>query len=58
MTTKGDAKTTTEGWQLLCQCRGGTSDWVALKHLNDSNPIHLAEYAVANCIQDKPAFKW
>ena len=51
-------KTTTKGWQLLCQWRDGTSDWVALKHLKDSNPIQLAEYAVANRIQEEPAFKW
>ena len=51
-------KTTTKGWQLLCQWRDGISYWVSLKHLKDSNPIQLAEYAVANCIQEEPAFKW
>ncbi|KAI2499224.1 Reverse transcriptase (RNA-dependent DNA polymerase) [Fragilaria crotonensis] len=51
-------KTTTKGWQLSCQWRNGTSDWVALKHLKDSNPIQLAEYAVANRLQEEPAFKW
>ncbi|KAI2489322.1 Reverse transcriptase (RNA-dependent DNA polymerase) [Fragilaria crotonensis] len=34
-------KTTTKGWQLLCQWRDGTSDWVALKHLKDSNQYSL-----------------
>lgn len=29
-----------------------------LKHVKDSNPIELAEYAVANRIQEEPAFKW
>ena len=51
-------KTTTKGWKLLCQWRDGSSDWVDLKHLKDSNPIQLAEYAVANRIQEEPAFKW
>ena len=51
-------KTTTKGWKLLCQWRDGQADWVDLKHLKDSNPIQVAEYAVANRIQEEPAFKW
>ena len=51
-------KTTTKGWELLCQWRDGSSDWIDLKHVKDSNPIQLAEYAVANRIQEEPAFKW
>jgi hypothetical protein len=53
-------KKTTRGWQLLCRWRDGSSDWVPLIELKDSsNPVKLAEYAVANKkIQEKPAFKW
>ena len=51
-------KTTTRGWKLLCQWKDGSSDWIDLKHLKDSNPIELAEYAVANRVQEEPAFKW
>jgi hypothetical protein len=51
-------KTTTRGWKLLCQWKDGSSDWIDLKYLKDSNPIELAEYAVANRIQEEPAFKW
>jgi hypothetical protein len=51
-------KKTTRGWHLLCNWKDGSSDWVALKDLKDSNPIELAEYAVANRIQEGPAFKW
>jgi hypothetical protein len=51
-------KTTTKGWKLLCQWRDGSSDWIDLKHVKDSNPLQLAEYAVANRIQEEPAFKW
>jgi hypothetical protein len=32
--------------------------WVKLKDLKASNPIELAEYAVANWIAEEPAFKW
>ena len=51
-------KTTTTGWKLLCHWKDGSADWVDLKHVKDSNPIELAEYAVANRIQEEPAFKW
>ena len=51
-------KTTTRGWELLVQWKDGSSDWVSLKHLKESNPIELAEYAVANRINEEPAFKW
>jgi hypothetical protein len=51
-------KITTRGWQLLCQWRDGSSDWIPLVELKDSNPVELAEYAVANKIQEEPAFKW
>jgi hypothetical protein len=51
-------KKTTRGWQLLCQWKDGSSDWVPLVELKDSNPVDLAEYAVANKVQEEPAFKW
>jgi hypothetical protein len=35
-----------------------STSWVKLKDLKASNPIELAEYAVANCIAEEPAFKW
>jgi hypothetical protein len=44
--------------KLHCQRKDGSSDWIDLKHLEDSNPIELTEYAVANHIQEEPAFKW
>ena len=51
-------KKTTRGWHLLCEWKDGASDWIQLKDLKDSNPVELAEYAVANRIQEEPAFKW
>jgi hypothetical protein len=47
-----------KGWKLLCQWRDGSSTWVPLVDLKDSNPVELAEYAVANKLQEEPAFKW
>ena len=51
-------KRTTVGWDILVEWRDGSTDWVALKDLKDTNPIELAEYAVANKISEEPAFKW
>ncbi len=51
-------KKTTRGWQLLTQMKEGVSEWIALKDLKDSNPVELAEYAVANKIDHEPAFAW
>ena len=35
-------KKTTRGWHLLVNWRDGTSYWVTLKDLKQSNPIELA----------------
>ena len=51
-------KRTTKGWKILCQWKDGSTDWVDMRYVKDSNPIELAEYAVANRIQEEPAFKW
>jgi len=52
------AKVTTKGWKLLVQWKDGSSSWEKLKDLKASNPIEVAEYAVANRIAEEPAFKW
>jgi hypothetical protein len=51
-------KITTQGWQLLVSWRDKSTSWVKLKDLKESNPVELAEYAVANRIAEEPAFKW
>jgi hypothetical protein len=39
---------TTQGWQLkILWCDGSTS-WEHLRNLKASNPIQVAEYAIAN----------
>jgi hypothetical protein len=61
MTMKNGVKRrrhTTQGWQLLCQWKDGSSNWVALKDAKQSYPILVAEYAFANRINDEPAFAW
>ena len=32
--------------------------WMDLKDVKEANPIELAEYAVANQIENEPAFAW
>ena len=33
-------------------------DIIQLKYIKDSNPVEVAEYVVANDIQDDPGFVW
>ena len=50
---------TTQGWQLLCQWRDGSTTWVALKDMKQSYPKQVAEYySIANRIDDEAAFVW
>jgi hypothetical protein len=48
----------TQGWKLLVEWKDGSVSWVPLKDLKASNPIQLAEYAIANNIDCEPAFNW
>jgi hypothetical protein len=41
-------KITTQAWQLLVLWKHKLTSWVKLKNLKESNPVELAEYAVAN----------
>ena len=51
-------KKTTKGWKICVQWRDGSTTWVPLKDLKESNPVELAEYAAANKILSEPAFAW
>lgn len=51
-------KKTTRGWKLLVEWADESTTWVDLKDLKRSNPVELAEYAIANIISHEPAFKW
>jgi hypothetical protein len=51
-------KVTTRGWQLLVEWKNGSSDWISLKDLKESNPVEVAEFAIRNQIHDEPAFAW
>jgi hypothetical protein len=47
---------TTQGWFLQVQWRDGTTSWEPLRNLKESNPVEVAEYAVANKLVEQAAF--
>ena len=50
---------TTKGWKLCIEWKDGTTTWERLADLKESNPVEVAKYAIAQGIQDKPAFlRW
>ena len=51
-------KKTTAGWKINVEFTDGSTAWLPLKDVKESNPIELAEYAIQNRIDDEPAFKW
>ena len=42
----------------LVQWKDGSVSWEKLKDLKESNPVEVAENAVANRIVEEPAFTW
>ena len=60
VTKRGQQKLrqTTIGWQFEVAWKDGTSQWVPLKVLKESNPVEVAEFIKARGIADKPAFSW
>eukprot|EP00978_Attheya_sp_CCMP212_P044367 scaffold308232_cov43-Attheya_sp.AAC.2 len=49
---------TTKGWKLLVKWKDGSSDWLPLADLKESDPVQTVEYAVANRLENEPAFAW
>lgn len=61
ITTKNGTKRkvrTTKGWQLCIQWRDGSTNWIPLKDVKESNPVELAQYAIEKGIANEPAFAW
>jgi hypothetical protein len=51
-------KKTTKGWKFCVEWRDGTSSWEPLSALKESNPVEVAEYAIAHGLAEEPAFRW
>ncbi|MGH7954663.1 MAG: hypothetical protein ACREOZ_01755, partial [Gloeomargaritales cyanobacterium] len=49
---------TTKGWTFTILWKDGSTTSEPLRNLKESNPVEIAEYAVANKIADEPAFAW
>ena len=49
---------TTRGWQVLVEWADETLTWMDMKDVKEASPVELAEYAVANRINQEPAFAW
>ena len=49
---------TTIGWHFKVQWKDGSSQWVPLKLLKESNPVEVAEFVKASGVDDEPAFAW
>lgn len=47
---------TTAGWSLCIEWKDGTTSWERLADMKESFPVEVAEYAVAQGIDDMPAF--
>jgi len=59
--TKGNRKykkKTTVGWDLQVEWKDGTTSWLPLKTLKETNPVQVAEYAKGNRIDAEPVFDW
>jgi hypothetical protein len=59
--TQGSNKTlrqTTHGWYLQVTWKDGSSSWEPLCNLCISNPVKVAEYAVAKKLVEQAAFAW
>ena len=48
----------TAGWKLCVQWRDGSTSWEKLSDLKESHPLEVAEYAVAQELDQEPAFNW
>jgi hypothetical protein len=49
---------TTKGCKLCVTWKDGSTSWEPLKDLKESNSLQVAKYAIANNIDDEPAFAW
>ena len=51
-------KKSTTGWDFEIEWKDGSTSWVTLKELKETNMVDVAQYAHNNRIIDEPAFSW
>ena len=57
-TGRATKKKTTAGWDLEVEWRDGSTSWLPLRELKETNAVEVAQYAVDNRIDEEPAFDW
>ena len=55
---KKSKKKTTAGWDLEVEWKDGSTSWLSLRELKNSNSVEVAQYAIDNRIDAEPAFDW
>ena len=45
-------------WDICCKCKGCSTLLEKLSNLEESHPSQIAEYAIAQSIQQEPALNW
>ena len=51
-------KRTTKGWELAIEWKDGSQSWIPLREAKDGYPIEVAEYIIAQGLEQEPAFHW
>ena len=46
------------GWSFHIKCNNGSTEWVALKYLKETNPVDFVKYSTARGIKQDTAFTW
>jgi hypothetical protein len=49
---------TTKGYQLCVRWKDGSTSWEPLKDLKEVYPVQVADFAIAQGIDDLPGFRW
>ena len=52
---KKTRKKTTTGWNLEVEWKDGTTSWLPLKEIKETNPVEVANYAISNQLDTEPA---
>lgn len=49
---------TIKGWRICIAWADSSTAWHPLAEIKNSYPVALAEYAIANSLENEPAFSW
>jgi hypothetical protein len=51
-------KKSTAGWDFEIEWKDGSTSWLPLKELKETNAVEVAQYAKGNRLIEEPAFEW